>query len=267
MTNSTVPASILDKIAGLLSLAEKNSNVNESAVASAAAQTLLTKYRLTQADLAGHDVEKKESVEEAGEALFTGNRIAKWRKALIRAVVYSNGCRFYYSRQYDKTGHGEERSRTEYKVNVVLVGFPSDIAIVRYFFAHLDREIQRLFEVARVNGEIRGKTGGTSFKVGACNAISSRLYAAHSEQKAEAKKALTAGTSQAIVKLDAAEAEVDEYYKEISKKFGKAKKEQASNVDIDAYYKGVQAGKTVGLHKGLTGGSKGPKALAASNAA
>ena len=40
-----IDPSILDKIAGLLQLAEKNSNANESASAAAAAQRLLTKYR------------------------------------------------------------------------------------------------------------------------------------------------------------------------------------------------------------------------------
>jgi hypothetical protein len=255
-----VDAAILDKIAGLLQLAEKNNNVNESAVAAQAAQTLLTKHRLTRADLDGHSTEKKESCETAAKPLFTGNRIANWRKQLAGTVAEVNGCRIYYSRQYDKTGtNGDWRNRREYHINIKIVGYPSDIDIVRYFFSYLDREIQRLFEIARAAKTISGKTGGTSFKVGACNAVCVRLHQAYGEQRAEAKKMLEAGTSQAIVKLDAADAEVDEFYNSIG--LGKAKRAPRTNVDYDAYAKGQKAGKTVGLHKGLTGGKSSTKLL------
>jgi hypothetical protein len=250
-----VESSVLDKIAGLLQLAEKNNNVHESAAAAAAAQALLTKHRLTKADLSEHTAEKTEAVGVAESPLFSGNRQVAWRVDLASAVVNTNGCRMYFARQYE----GYSVARARYQIGVKLVGRDSDIQIVRYFFEYLSREIERLCEVGVANGELRGKTACNSFKMGAMRAVTSRLYEGHRESRKEAEKALTAGTSTAIVKLDSADAEVAEYYKGLN--LGKGKARQSVRLDGRAYNAGQAAGRGIALNKGL-GGKAAPKALA-----
>ncbi len=260
-----IDPSILDKIAGLLQLAEKNSNANESASAAAAAQSLLTKYRLTKADLSEHSTEKREEPETAEVALFSAKRIPDWKKDLASTVARVNGCRIYFSsRSVESQGGGHYRSRREFQKDIKIVGMPSDIEVVRYFFSYLFKEIERLSDVARANKEIKGKRDGTSFKIGASGAVGQRLWESLNETKAEAKKELAAGTSQAIIALDKSEAEVNEFYDTISRKFGKATVRPVKTINHDALNKGSKAGRSIALNRAMgSGGHAGPKALTA----
>lgn len=253
----TVDANVLDKIAGLLQLAEKNNSVHESAAAASAAQALLTKYRLTKADLSEHSTEKKEAVGVAHKPLFEGNRQVAWRMDLAVAVTTTNGCRLYLGTH--REDYNPHTNRSKNVVAVKLVGRESDIQIVRYFYEYLSREIERLCQAGVEAGELRGKTACNSFKMGAKSAVTARLYEGHRASREEAQKALTAGTSTAIVKLDNADAEVAEYYNGL--RLGKGKARQSVRLDAGAYNAGKQAGARIALNKGL-GGRAAPKALA-----
>jgi hypothetical protein len=254
--NGNVDNSVLNKIVGLLKLAEKNNNANESASAAAAAQALLSKHRLTVADLgAALNGKPIEAPSVATEALITGNRINQWRSNLISAVCSANGCHYYYTKTFAKYGHGESRSRREFLISVVLIGRPSDVAVVRYFYSYLEREVERLSAIAFAGGGLTGKRDGNSFKVGVVTTVASRLQESVKASRVEAAtEAVSAGKdgTTAMVRLDAADREVDEFYSTFTKGF-KSKQHSSTSVNGDAYGQGREAGAGIALNKGLDG--------------
>lgn len=253
--DNIIDNALMNKIVGLLKLAEKNNNANESASAAAAAQALLSKHRLTVADLVGTDGKPTESPAVHEEPLITGNRISQWKSDLISAVCRANGCKYYYSKTFAKYGQGDVRSRREFNVSVRLIGRPSDVAVVRYFYAYLEREIERLSAIAFAGGGLAGKRDGNSFKVGVVTTLAMRLdesvKASRVQAEAEAVAAGRDGTT-AMVKLDAADREVDEFYSTFTKGF-KSKQRSQTGVNGDAYGQGRKAGEGVVLNKGLSG--------------
>jgi hypothetical protein len=255
-TSGTVDNAILAKIAGLLKLAEKNNNANESASAAAAAQALLSKHRLTIADLGAMPGAVKEAPGVNENPLLTANRIAQWRTDLASAVCKANGCHYYFSKVFVRTGHGETRSRREYEVSIKLIGRSSDVEVVRYFYTYLEREVERLSAIAFAAGGIEGKRGGNSFKVGCVMTLATRLAESVRAARMEAGEAAQAkgedGTM-AMVRLDAADREVDEFYTTFTKGMN-AKTRTSQSVQADAYSQGREAGKGIALNKGLDGG-------------
>ena len=255
MDNAIIDNALATKIIGLLKLAEKNNNANESASAAAAAQALLSKHRLTVADLVGTDGTPTEAPAVHEEPLITGNRIAQWKSDLIAAVCRANGCRYYYAKSFAKYGQGEQRSRREFNVSVRLIGRSSDVAVVRYFYSYLENEIERLSAIAFAGGGLTGKRDGNSFKVGVVTTLALRLAesvkASRVEAEAEAVSQGREGTT-AMVRLDAADREVDEFYSTFTKGFS-SKTRSATSVNGDAYGQGRKAGEGVALNKGLNG--------------
>lgn len=73
---------LLDKIAALLALAEKNNNVHEAATAAAMAQSLLTKHRLTLEDI---EATREEKIDEQ-EPLWFAERLIFWKGVLAEGV-------------------------------------------------------------------------------------------------------------------------------------------------------------------------------------
>jgi len=250
-----IDSAVLNKIAALLKLAEKNANVNESANAAAMAQVLLSKHRLTVADLDAATNGPREAASVANEPLITGSRISQWKSDLVGQVAKVNGCRYYYSKTFAKYGQGEVRTRREFNVSVRLIGRPSDVAVVRYFYAYLEREIERLSAVAVAGGGITGKSGTNSFKVGAVVAVAKRLNesvkASRDEAAASAEAAGREGCT-ALVHLDLADREVDEFYNNFTKGFT-AKQHSQASLQADAYSQGREAGAGIALNKGLDG--------------
>lgn len=247
-------SSILEKIAQLFALAQSSASVAEAENAANAAQKLLSKHRLTRADLlalqGGPD---EEAPEAATEPLFSANRIPRWKKDLAGTAATANGCRVYYSKVFINTGGGQHRRRAEYKNNIILVGRPSDIAVVRYLFGYLTGAIERLSAMANAGGSISGKSAGTSFKVGAGQSVGAKLYSAQADAQDAAQAEYEAGTSNAIVALKNSDAEVTEFYNTLGLRKGKA--ESARNLDCNAVALGQKAGQGISINKGLGGGS------------
>ena len=125
------------------------------------------------------------------------------------------------------------------------MGREADIQIVRYFFSYLVNEIERL---TKINDSLIGKTECNSFKLGAVVSIQMKLKEGLAKSRQEAKKESDIGTSTAIIKLDNADAEVADYYSSLNLKRGIKK---ASQVNINAFMKGQQAGSQISLHPAL----------------
>lgn len=223
---------LIDKIAKLLALAEKNNNVHEAATAAAMAQRLLTEHRLTMVDV---ESSQEEKIEER-DPLFESKVKTTWKGVLVRAVCDANGCvGFWHSCSWGK---------------MRIVGRLSDVQIVRYFYTYLEREIERLcMRAMRVQdidaGEerIRGKSQATSYKYGAACEISDRL-------KAEAEDAQAKASVSAIVRITHKDQEVRDFCK---RTIGLATRNVRAHINHDAFERGRAAGRGIALNRGLDG--------------
>lgn len=183
---------LLDKVRKLLRLAERTTNEGEAAAAAAAAQKLIERHKL---DIAAIDLgEAHEAPVEAPErAVLDGaegrkNKCA-WRGSLASGVARANACRVYW------TGP-----------RLQIVGAPSDVATVRYLYAYLTREIDRLAET-----KSGGKAWLHAWRMGAVATVSQRLREAREEARREARAEAQAsgGGGAAIVRINAGIARIE----------------------------------------------------------
>ncbi len=243
------PQSVIEKIQKLLKLAEcKGAGVGEAANAAAAAQKLMTEYRISVADI-GEAPGTEEQINN-NYSIFQGERIIHWRSQLATSVCAANGCKMYYN--YSNAGFRNGRAVKEVQFRVV--GRDSDIQIVDYFFKYLCNEIERLaaFEMAFNRG--RGKSWSDSFKKGAAVEVSRRLL----EANQQAKRAASQNNSTALVKLDQRDADVQRWMRNNLNL--RAATTKSSLKDSGAFNRGREAGSKIQLNKGM-GSGKGPKLL------
>ena len=184
---------LLDKVKKLLRLAERTNNEGEAAAAAGAAQRLIERHRL---DVASLDLSEAHEapVEAPEQTVLDGaegrrNKCA-WRGSLASGIARANACRVYW------TGP-----------RLQIVGAPSDTATVRYLYAYLTREIDRLADT-----KSGGKAWVHAWRMGAVATVSQRLREARESVRREARAEAQAsgGTGgAAIVRVDAALARVD----------------------------------------------------------
>jgi len=242
MANSDV----ISKINNLLNKTVANGcSVEESATAAKLAQRLLTKHRLTMADLVTGDSDEEISNDFA--PLYEGQRMSTWKNALALAVAKANGCKVFIN---TAIRYGKKN------VSARLIGRESDVAVVRYFFAYLEREIDRLTKGALANGTLSGKGQSNSFRLGAVQAINERL----SEGREDARQEARESGYTALVRVDNWDNEVERWAAE-NMRLGQTKA-QRSRVDYGAYAKGQRAGRSVSLNKGIgSGAGRGVRGL------
>lgn len=233
-----ISSDIIKKIEALLNLAGNNTSAAEAALAAGRAQALLEKYQLTMADL---DAAKEEKPTEAADPLTTERN--GWKPILCDAVVKANQC------------HGFTSSR-----GYVVVGKPSNVQIVNYFYAYLEREIMRLCKQAVINGQTEDIDGigidgpsisndaasKRSFCMGAAAEVGKRLREAREATRAQAH----AEGSTAIVKLDNETAALKRWCTQMYNLQPRLTRGPSKR---DAYASGISAGKGIALNKGLEG--------------
>jgi hypothetical protein len=184
---------LLDKVRKLLRLAERTTNEGEAAAAAGAAQRLIERHRL---DVASIDLgEAHEAPVEAPEqTVLDGaegrrNKCA-WRGSLASGVARANACRVYW------TGP-----------RLQIVGAPSDVATVRYLYAYLVREIDRIADT-----KSGGKAWLHAWRMGAVSTVSQRLREAREEARREARaeaQASGGAGGAAIVRVNAGIARIE----------------------------------------------------------
>lgn len=221
-------SAILDKIRKLLTLSAKSTNANEAAVAAAAAQRLMTEHQIAEAELETGATHERPSLSTDPLDTF-GNRSVTWKEILSSQLCSMHGCKVW------KETHFEGRRARERRMRIV--GRPSDVASVRYLYAWLTSEIERLVQR---NGKGRGQRYAYSYRVGAVNGCLEAMWAARREARA-------AAPGEALVRVDArleeAEAEAERVTGTI-KPAGKVTFKR----DPEAYQRGHVAGS--GLHTG-----------------
>lgn len=162
---------IIERVRRLLALAE-SSNVHEAAAAAAKAQELMSRHQLDMAALEVESGAEDEPILQEELARFRGTVRAPWRGVLAEALASANGCDVYSGRRTDADG----RIFVVYKI----VGLASSAGAVRYLFAFLAREVDRLavLEAKRRNAP-RGRAWLNSFRLGAACELRTRISDAH----------------------------------------------------------------------------------------
>lgn len=125
---------VIEKVAKLLALATgQGTTPEEAATAAAAAQRLMLRHRIDQAEVeqvAADDPIDFASADGAPEGFIYQTR--RWQLDLLKAIAGTNGCMPVITRK-ERTGRWLQ-----------LVGRRSDLEICRYLWAYLSREIERL---------------------------------------------------------------------------------------------------------------------------
>lgn len=228
---------VIDKVRKLRALST-SSNLNEAANAARTAERLIQEHCLAEAEL--EVIEGSHEV--AGE---DGVPLTDWNQ---RRTVWQDSLLYHLSRAYSCVGilkheHG--------KFGYYATGRPSDIATMRYQFAFFVSELTRLSVLMAPNDLSRGegKTWYKSFYMGAVKAIGESLATAKKETRAQA-------TSNALSIIDK---HMDESKSAFMQKYPKTHKMSTAptNIDLDAWQKGHQAGSGLSPKPGLNPGVRG----------
>jgi len=236
------------KVASLLKLANSN-NANEAALAAQRAQEIMAKFQLDSAMLdidAGAKAEPDEPIMDFGRKgapLHESARKSGWRVRLASVVAKANGCRIYLMGP-----------------TIQIVGRPSDSDIVRYLFAYLTNETDRL---AERDGRGCGRTWANNFRLGVVDTIAAKLVEAQrAVNEAARSEAANANNPHALVRVNTAIAAVAaksgavEVWMKTNMKLGTAKASSA-RYDGAARVAGRAAGREInvgGRSAGALGG-------------
>lgn len=190
----------LQKAAKLLRLAESQ-NPHEAALAAARAQELLDRYELDRAtvELDAADAEPAEAIVDFGLrgggdplALPPGveiNTVGKtWPRRLASVLARANGCFIYY-------GYADK-----HRMDVHVVGRPSDVAKVRYLYTYLAGEVVRL---ARRDCVGASSAWTRNYQVGVVDAIGEQLRRSADATREQLRREAE-GQTQALVKVERA---------------------------------------------------------------
>lgn len=175
---------IIEKVQKLLALAA-STNANEAAVAVAAADKLIAKYRLSQVDLELIG-DTAESIEEDVGYIYETGRLIPWKINLLRLLASHYGLA-HFNDNYYPAGRKVSRFR--------LIGRKSDMSYAKYMFTWLVSECQRYSDI-EAKGKGYGRVYVESFCQGFVNGIAKQLQVNKHETEQNS-------SSTAIVKLNA----------------------------------------------------------------
>ena len=224
--------SVLRKVRALRDLAARAGTLAEAQTAAAQADAILQKHRLTDADVEASTGVANEAISDAEEPLWSGGaRLDTTASRLAAALGEHYGCAVYSSRDYFM-------GRT-CKIEIKVAGRSSDVACLRYMFAWLRVEIDRLAQAHRA--ATRG-----SFKHGAVSGIAITLR--RSAQSAAAEHGATGGSASAAMTIASRQDAAKAWLATAHGKMGKGRDRSGGSIDESAYLDGVRAGR--GLHLG-----------------
>jgi hypothetical protein len=148
----------LEKAKKLLRLSQ-SANPHEAALAASRAQEIIDRFKIESISL---DLEDKQSAPKPDEPikdfrsdpLDDSGRAETWKYRLAMEIAKQNQCKLYSCR------------------GICIIGRPSDATAVRYLFAWLSREIERL---ARQHCAGYGRNYYNNFRIGAAETVARRL--------------------------------------------------------------------------------------------
>lgn len=230
------------KIKHLLDLAANAGTKEEAATAAGMAERLAEKHRLNIAEL---EITGEIDAEDVtGDSLYSENSTSKWKSKLANALCIFNGCKAIYISKSDLRTFRKKGGQ------INIFGRPSDIEIVKYLYAYLSVEIERLAKTNTKRQNLsRGEAKGYSnaYKMGAVEGVYIQLKEAQQEARKEA-------TSTALAVVDKRANDAEQYMKTIHKNVVKAPHARFTNVK--GFLDGKEAGKNIHLGKSIGGDTK-----------
>lgn len=165
----------LQKAVKLLRLSQ-SSNPNKAALAAGKAQEIIDRYNIESVALdmaSGDKPQPDEPIKDFSfDPLDAGTKkISTWSWRLFTVISRGNGCKGYLTRN---NGGG-----------IAIVGRPSDVQTVRYFYAWLKKEVERL---AGRDCRDTGRTWANNYRNGVVDTIKIRLEAQKKETQATVTK-------------------------------------------------------------------------------
>jgi len=219
---------IIAKIQKLLALAN-SSNEHEAALAASHAQRLLSEHNLAMADI--ESANKPETADKVETQV--SKTLPKWLRHLSAGVSTAFDCR---SVHYPATG------------KMTFIGVGADVQVAAYTFTYLERTVRRLCgsymknhvtpNLANRHRELMRQ----SYYLGAVSTITTRL---------KVQKMQTPITSGALVPVK------EGLIKQAMNEIGPTRtvRSRRSYINADAYTRGQDDGRQVGIHKGINSGS------------
>lgn len=222
-------SAVIERVKKLLALS-KSDNANEAAAAMAVAQRLMSEHQIAEAELETCEPDERAQV-EVDPLDVGGVTLAYWKGSLGCGLAKIHGCRAWTT-----------RGKTGAKV-LVIVGRPSDVATVRYLYAWLVLETERLAQRNAMGG---GRSYADSYRKGCVAGILAAMRQADSEVRATA-------TGSALMRLDARRAECEALLPE------NLRKTQSRVTDGGAFSRGREHGSRI--HTGGTLGASRTRLL------
>jgi hypothetical protein len=219
---------IIEKIKKLLALAN-SSNEHEAALAASHAQRLLSEHNLAMADIeAAHKTNKADKVETT-----LSKTLPKWLRHLSSGVSTAFDCQAVH---YPATG------------KMTFIGVGADVQIAAYTFAYLNRTVRRLCasymknNVSLALANRHRELMRQSYYLGAVSTITTRL---------KVQKLQTPITSGALVPVK------EGLIKQAMNEIGNIRtvRSRKSYINPDAYTKGQDDGRQIGINKGISSSS------------
>ena len=245
---------VIDRINKLRALAA-STTANEAANAAAAADALISKHQLSEAQLIINGSKNDEQIEVIRQHLHESGRIMQWIHDLANTLCNHYGCSYYEATVFDPNkvaAQNANAKRATYKA-FVLVGRRSDAEIVQYFFDWLRTVVD---ELVKKNARGQGMVFSQNYARGVVNGIRLQLKG---ERDKLASEAAATNQSTAMVMLSNRAVAADKFMRSAIK----LKQSQASKLgrDLDAFGSGTEQGKKIQLKKGLPSNGGGANLL------
>jgi len=229
--------SIIKQINALRALSQdKSATVAEAAAAARAAETLIQRHALAEAEL-GITSATEGIIDDNNPITDWDQRQTVWQNVLLSALAKAYECEVVFKWQ-------------DGRVNMFGLGRPSDIAIMRYQYAFFTIEIARLSHLLAPGDLTRGqgKHWHNSFYRGAVSSIAEALKSVKQEVRSQA-------SSTALVFIDQHARSLAAFK---SKAYPHSRtKQMGVRVNREAYSMGQMAGSNLNPKPGLPPGVRG----------
>lgn len=223
---------LMARVVALRELAARATTPGEREAALSQAAGIVAKYQIDEASLPTSDTTRAADVVEEADPLFvTSGRLATWRSVLARNLCDLHGCAVL-------------RESTQDGVTVRIAGRRNDVEVVRYFWAWLTYEIERLAEREHGSAKNSFRMGAAVGAVRAMRAASRQTQAAAGERGASVALVLVGRAEQSLAIL----AEGGKVGGGKARRFGG---------DSDAFGRGIAAGEKLQAKTGLGSGDGG----------
>jgi hypothetical protein len=233
----------IQKVIKLLSLS-KSDNPHEAALAAQRAQEILDRYEISQFMLDGTITEDIQDFSKQGEYLekCKGKQLQTWKSYLSAVVSTANGCKTFVRWEWDVKKQKEIAM-------LHLVGRCSDAQKVRYLYAFLTNEVNRLTDR---DGKKKGKSWRNNFRLGVVDTVKKALREGKQKLATDLHRE-NKNSSTALIRVDQAIAKLYERSNEVNKWMQdhldmKEKAPPKIFFDPRARAAGQQAGKEINLH-------------------